>query len=58
MQEILDFLKGKKTYFLAAAGACTAIATFLGGESTLYQLIAALFGAGGLASLRAGIKNG
>lgn len=52
-------LKGKKTYIIAAAaGVVTAAhaAGFIGVE--LYTSIMGFLGAGGLATLRAGVSNG
>jgi len=54
-----DFLRGKKTYIIAACVAVIAAAQYLGFvpadvAATLYGLL----GAGGLATLRAGVSNG
>lgn len=50
-------LQGAKTYLTAAAAVLTALAGFAVGEIDLVGLVTAVFGALGLASLRAGITT-
>lgn len=57
MKQVIEFLKGKKTYFVALGVAITSAAVYLGwidGETA--TVIYGLLGAGGLASLRAATK--
>jgi len=59
LSNMKDFLRGKKTYIIAACVAVIAAAQYLGFvpadvAATLYGLL----GAGGLATLRAGVSNG
>ena len=57
VKEILDALKGKRTYILAAA----AILYVFGGDQGWWRVSDAvlfLLGFGGMAALRAGIGNG
>lgn len=55
MKEIVEWLKGKKTYFIAATIGIVAALQYLGVEipEWVYALLAAL----GLGSLRAGVNN-
>jgi hypothetical protein len=54
---MLDFLKGKKTYILAAAGGVIIFGYILGWiDSTVANVLLGLLGFGGLATLRAAIK--
>lgn len=54
-----EFLKGKKTYLIAAAGAVATGVYLLGFVDTdTYVGIMGFLGFGGFAALRAGIKNG
>lgn len=48
---------GKKTYIVAIGAALTAIGGFMTGQINLVELIAGLFGATGLGTLRAGIAS-
>ncbi len=56
----MNFLMGKKTYVFAALFALATFAKAVGWiDGTTFDLLAGLLGAGGLASLRAGVaKNG
>lgn len=54
---MLDFLKGKKTYILAAGASLTAIGGYLSGIITLPDLLQSLFIASGFGTLRAGVKT-
>lgn len=55
---MLEFLCGKKTYFIAAAVALASVARYLGYiDDAAYTTILGLLGAGGLASLRAGVTK-
>lgn len=58
MEKLMAFLKGKKSYLVAAAVAVATFAHHAGLIDTqTYQLIVGLLGAGAVATLRAGIKN-
>lgn len=57
METFRNFLSGYKTYLTAAAAVLTALAGFAIGEIDLVGLVTAVFGALGLASLRAGITT-
>ena len=51
-------LDGKKTYIFAALIALATFAKTIGWiDDNTYQALMALFGAGGLAALRAGVKK-
>lgn len=54
---MLKMLKGKRTYFCAAAVALTAALHHLGLiNDSIYQTLGVIFASGGLASLRASMK--
>ena len=57
MSKILEFLKGRKTYFLMAGAILTAIGGYLGGELSTKELIEALFLALGMIGLRLGVSK-
>ena len=60
IKEVLNmsFLSGYKTYICAAAiGVLTGLHYAGVIDQTLYQTLVGLFGAGGLASLRAGVSK-
>lgn len=57
MAKLMAFLSGKKTYFIAAAAILTAIGSYLGHEIDLQALIAAIFAAIGMMTMRAGITK-
>ena len=59
MEKLARFLRGKKTYVIAAAVALLTFAHHVGWLDTqTYQFLVGLLGAGAVATLRAGIKNG
>lgn len=57
MEELLALLQGKKTYIVAAGIICTALGSFLNGDSTLVQAIVTGLEGLGLATLRAGVAK-
>ena len=57
MAKVLEFLKGKKAYIVSLAAILTAVGAYLDGSLDLVGLIAAIFGALGLTTLRAGIAK-
>lgn len=61
MQSIIalrEWLRGKKTYFLAVALFAYAAGGYFTGNMTLQQALELIYGSGVLASLRAGMTNG
>jgi len=57
--EKMEFLKGKKTYLVALGIAIATGALQMGWiDQKTYEWIIGILGAGGLAAIRAGIKNG
>jgi hypothetical protein len=55
---MIDALKGKKTYILAAASGIVTAAHMLGFiDAEMWASIMGLLGAGGLATLRAGVAK-
>lgn len=56
---MIETLKGYKTYFIAAAVGAVTVFYYLGYmDGDTYSAVLGFLGAGGLATLRAGIKNG
>ena len=57
MQKIITYLKGKKSYIIAAGGAVV-IGLYLAGvlDLTTTNILLGLLGFGGIAALRAGMK--
>ena len=54
----MDFLKGKKTYLIAAAVGLVTVAHQLGWiDADTYKVVLGFLGAGGLATLRAGVNS-
>jgi len=54
----MDFLKGRKTYILAAAAAVVTAAHSLGWiDAEMWATLLGFLGIGSVATLRAGIKN-
>jgi len=54
----MSFLSGRKTYVVAAIAGLLTVAHSLGWiDSTSYSTLMGLFGAGGLAALRAGVNK-
>ena len=53
----MDWLKGKKTYVVAAAAILTAVGTFLGDGMSIGDLVTAIFAAITTMTLRAGIAK-
>lgn len=54
----MDILKGRKTYLIAAAVAVVVFARMAGLiDEGVYQVVLGLLGAGGLATLRAGMSK-
>jgi len=53
----MNFLKGYKTYIIAAGTILTAMGAYLSDSITLVDFIFAVLGALGLGTLRAGVKN-
>lgn len=58
MSSLWDFLKGKKTYIIAAASVAYAIAQYWAGNMDFDHLMTALAAAAGLSSLRHGVSTG
>ncbi|MEQ8504573.1 MAG: hypothetical protein RIB80_04555 [Rhodospirillales bacterium] len=55
----MEFLKGKKTYLVAVAAGIVTVVQALGYiDAEMAATIYGLLGAGGLATLRAGVSNG
>ncbi len=55
---MFDWLKGSKAYLVAAGIGLATVANNLGWiDTSIYQMVLGLLGAGGVAALRAGIKN-
>lgn len=50
-------LAGKKTYLVAIGVVVTAVLSYLQGDSTLVQMLEAVFLGGGLAFLRSGVAK-
>jgi hypothetical protein len=58
IKNILNFLKGKKTYFIAILVGLVAVAQYLGFiDNTVAVVLYGLLGATGTATLRAGIEK-
>ena len=58
MKYLFDFLEGKKTYIVALLVGVTAVLEYFGVfEVEVVTTIYGLLGAGGLASLRAGVSK-
>jgi hypothetical protein len=58
MNDLIETLKGKKTYFLAGIGAIVTFLYFLGViDQAMYIGILGLLGFGSAASIRAGMKE-
>jgi hypothetical protein len=57
MKWLLKKLEGNKTYLTAAAGALTNVAALANGDVTPLQFALILLGAGGIASVRAGVAS-
>ena len=57
MKELFVLLEGKKTYIVALGIVCTALGSFLNGDSSLAQAILTSLEGLGLASLRAGVAK-
>ena len=58
MKKVLGMLEGKKTYLVALlVGVLTVVQSLGYMDMSSYQMIMGLLGAGGLASLRAGMKK-
>ena len=53
----IEWLKGKKTYFVAVAAVATALGGFVAGEVSLTQLVEAIFAAVAVMTLRAGVTK-
>tara|TARA_Y100000310_G_scaffold242266_1_gene246411 strand:- start:3125 stop:3292 length:168 start_codon:yes stop_codon:yes gene_type:complete len=54
----MDFLKGKKTYMIALAVGLVTAAQVLGWiDADTYKVVLGFLGAGGLATLRAGVNS-
>lgn len=54
----MEWLKGKKTYIVAVAAGIATIAAALGYiDNSVYTTIMGLLGAGGLATMRAGVEK-
>jgi len=59
MKDLIDILKGKKTYFIAGIGAIVTFLYFLGViDHAMYIGILGLLGFSSAASIRAGMKSG
>lgn len=58
MNQINEWLSGKKTYIVALAGILAAIAAYASGELDLAQTIQAVLASLGLSTLRAGVSKG
>lgn len=54
---IINWLKGKKTYFLSGAAILGAIGAYLGGELQAMEAIYTILGALGFTALRDGMKT-
>ncbi len=54
----MNWLSGKKTYFVAAAGIAAALAGLAGGELSVAEAVTAILGSLGLGTLRAGVAKG
>ena len=54
---MIEYLKGKKTYVVAAVAVVTAVGAYLTGETGLATMIEACFGAIMFATVRSGIKT-
>ena len=57
MQEIIDWLKGKKVYFICASAILAAFTGWLQDEISLIQFVEAIFIALGAMALRAGMAK-
>lgn len=57
MTNLINWLKGKKTYFLALALFAYTIGGYFTGHMTAQEALALIYSSGVIASLRAGIKN-
>ncbi len=57
LTKVKEYLKGKKTYLVAAAAIITAVVGYSDGTLDLIQLIEAVFVAVGFGTLRAGIAK-
>ena len=55
---MLEWLKGKKTYIICAAGILTALGAYLSGSISLTELISAIYAAFTGMSLRAAVTKG
>jgi hypothetical protein len=53
----MNFLKGYKTYIVAAGAIITALGAYLSESISLTELVMSIFSASGLAALRAGVKT-
>ena len=58
MAEIIEWLKGKKTYFVAALAILTAVVAYINGGIDVKQLVEAIFAALGGITLRAAVAKG
>lgn len=57
MNNLFDFLEGKKTHIAVAGAIITALANFVEGGSTLPELVNQVFLALGLSGLRVGVSK-
>lgn len=53
----MKWLKGKKTYIVAAGAVLTSIGAYLSGQLSLVELIALTLNGATAASLRSGVKS-
>jgi hypothetical protein len=57
MKNVLDFLKGKKTYIIVAIIALQALSSYLDGSINLAEAINQVLLGAGLGTLRAGVAK-
>lgn len=57
MNKVREFLKGKKTYIVAAAGILAAVLAYVQDQLTTVQLAEAIFAAIAAATIRAGVTT-
>lgn len=54
---MIEYLKGKKTYVIAAVAVVTAVGAYLTGEADLATMVESCFGAVMAATIRSGITT-
>ena len=54
---MIEYLKGKKTYVVAAVAVVTAVGAYLTGEADLATMVETCFGAVMAMTIRSGIKT-